>query len=68
MTADAMALAKARSMLLILVASCNQTLLALEAVGNVLDADMTEDLRRMIGRSEAELEALTGKLAELRGE
>jgi predicted nuclease with TOPRIM domain len=56
------ALRKARSLLIILMATCNQTLLALDAVGNVLDDDLTEDLRRMIGRTERELEALTAKL------
>jgi hypothetical protein len=55
-------LRKARSLLIILLATCQQTLLVLDAVGNVLDANMTEDLRRMIQRSEAELEALTAKI------
>lgn len=42
-----MALTKARSLLTILLATCEQTLLALDAAANVLDTDMTEDLRRM---------------------
>lgn len=51
-------------MLLILLASCKQTLLVLDASGNVLDQDMTDDLRRMIARSENELEGLTARLNE----
>ena len=47
---------------MLLLATCNQTLLALEAAANVLDTDLTGDLRRMIERSEAELEGLTGKI------
>jgi hypothetical protein len=34
---DVMALTKARSLLVILLATCEQTLLALDAAGNVLD-------------------------------
>jgi hypothetical protein len=60
---DVMALTKARSMMIILLATCNQTLLALEAVANVVDTDMTEDLRQMIKRTEGELDALKAKLA-----
>ena len=59
---DFVALTKARSMLLILLATCQQTLLALEAAANALDTDMTDDLRRMIERSERELEALNEQL------
>ena len=59
---DFVALTKARSMLTILLATCQQTLLALEAADNVLDKDMTDDLRRMIARSEDELQALNEKL------
>ena len=66
MAEDLIALTKARSMLLILLATCRETLTALDAAGNVLDREMTEDLRRMIGRSEAELEVLTGKLEAAR--
>ncbi len=64
---DAMALNKARSLLSILLATCQQTLLALDAVANVLDTDMTEDLRGMIVRTESELEVVTEKLAAFRG-
>ena len=51
---DLVELKKARSMLLLLLATCQQTLLALEATGNVLDDDLTKDLSAMIERSEAE--------------
>lgn len=52
-------------MLILLLATCNQTLLALEASANVLDTDLTADLSRMIERSESELEALTEKIKAL---
>lgn len=66
MAEDLIALTKARSMLLILLATCRETLTALDAAGNVLDSEMTEDLRRMVARSEAELEVLTGNLEAAR--
>ena len=59
-------LTKARSMLVILLATCEQTLLVLDAVANVLDTDMTEDLRAMIARTEGELTVMDEKLAALR--
>jgi hypothetical protein len=55
-------LRKARSMLVLLLATCQQTLLALEAAGNVLDTDLTNDLSAMIERTEAELAGLKLKL------
>jgi hypothetical protein len=58
-------LRKARSMLMLLLATCQQTLLALEATGNVLDADLTRDLTSMVARSEAELDALSAKIDAL---
>lgn len=67
MTADFVALTKARSMLLILLATCRETLTALDAAGNDLDTEMTEDLRRMIARSEKELAVLTDQLEAARG-
>jgi hypothetical protein len=67
-TEDYVAITKARSMLLILLATCRETLTALDAAGNVLDTDMTEDLRRMIARSEKELETLTDQLNAARGD
>jgi uncharacterized protein involved in exopolysaccharide biosynthesis len=57
---------KARALLIILMATCRETLTALDAVGNVLDTSMTEDLRRMIERSEGELAALTARIENLR--
>ena len=61
-----MALTKARSLLIILLATCEQTLLALDAAANALDTGMTEDLRRMIDRTRDELSAMDDKLATLR--
>ncbi len=55
-------LKKARSMLVLLLATCQQTLLALEAAGNVLDTDLTQELSAMIDRSEAELAGLKVKI------
>jgi hypothetical protein len=55
-------LKKAQSMLVLLLATCQHTLLALEAAGNVLDTDLTEDLTTMIARTEAELAGLKVKL------
>lgn len=66
MADDLVPLTKARSMLLILLATCRETLTALDAAGNELDVEMTEDLRRMIARTEDELEVLTEKLAGAR--
>ena len=59
------ALRKARSMLIILLATCEQTLLALDAAANVLDIDVTDDLRRMISRTQAEVAVMDDKLASL---
>ena len=60
-------LTQARSLLVLLLATCQQTLLALEAAGNVLDTGMTGDLRAMIKRSEQELEVLVAKISALGG-
>ena len=56
-------LTKARSMLIILLATCNETLLALEAAANILDVDLTRELTAMIERSERELDAVVARLA-----
>ena len=61
------ALTQARSLLVLLLATCQQTLLALEAAANELDTDMTEDLTKMIARSERELEVLVAKIAAAGG-
>ncbi len=55
-------LKRARSMLVLLLATCEQTLLALEAAGNVLDSDLKTALASMIERSEAELAGLKIKI------
>jgi hypothetical protein len=60
---DIAALTKARSMLILLLATCQQTLLALQATANILDTQLTDDLAAMVERSEAELVALNQKLA-----
>lgn len=59
---DLAELKKTRSMLVLLLATCQQTLLALEAAGNVLDTDLSEDLSAMIERSEEELASLQAKI------
>jgi hypothetical protein len=61
------ALTKARSLLLLLLATCKETQLALEAVANVLDTDLTKDLGDMINRSEGELAELQAKIEGLSG-
>jgi hypothetical protein len=63
--ADLAALRKARSMLILLLATCKESLLALEAAANVLDTDLTSELAAMIARSEKELVALNAKIEEL---
>ena len=63
--AERAAFVKARSMLVLLLATCQQTLLALEATGNVLDIDLTAELTAMVARTEKELHVLTEKLASL---
>jgi hypothetical protein len=57
---------KARSLLILLLATCKQTQLALEAASNALDTDLTSDLEAMIERTEREVVALSGKLEALR--
>ena len=61
------ALTQARSLLVLLLATCQQTLLALEAAANDLDTDMTEDLTAMIARSERELEVIVAKISAASG-
>jgi hypothetical protein len=62
---DLAQLSKARSMLIILLATCKQSLLALEATANLLDTDLTADLAKMVERSEAELVNLSKKIEAL---
>ena len=63
--ADLADLTKARSMLILLLATCKESLLALEAAANVLDTDLTSDQAAMITRSETELVALNAKIEAL---
>jgi hypothetical protein len=63
--ADLADLTKARSMLILLLATCNESLLALEAAANVLDTGLTRDLEAMITRSETQLVALNEKIKAL---
>ena len=52
-------------MLILLLAACKQTQIALEAAANALDTDLTSDLGAMIERTEVELAALTKKIQAL---
>jgi len=58
-------LTQARSMLMLLLATCKQSEIALHAAANVLDTDMTNDLTAMIERTERELLALNEKIRAL---
>ena len=62
---DRATLTQARSMLLLLLATCKQTQVALEAAANALDTDLTSDLAVMIERTEGDLAALTEKIRAL---
>ena len=55
---DRATLTQARSMLLLLLATCKETQTALQAAANALDTDLTTDVGAMIERTEQELEAL----------
>lgn len=52
-------------MLILLLATCRQTEVALLAAANVLDTDLTDVLTAMIERTERELAALVEKLEAL---
>lgn len=58
-------LTQARSMLILLLATCKQTQVALEAAANALDTDLTSDLEAMIERTETELASLVEKIKAL---
>lgn len=62
---DRATLTQARSMLILLLATCKQTQIALEAAANALDADLSNDLGAMIERTEHELAALGDKIRAL---
>lgn len=55
-------LMQARSMLILLLATCGQTKLALEAAANVLDTGLSRDLETMIERTESELKEVGAKI------
>ena len=50
---------------MLLLATCKETALALEAAANALDTDLTSDLKEMIERKEAELVVLNDKIKGL---
>ena len=52
-------------MLVLLLATCKQTQVALAAAANALDTDLADDLGVMIERTEDELLALTEKIEAL---
>lgn len=51
-----------RSMLMILLGACKTALTTFEAADNSVDAGLVADLRRMIERTEGEIEALTARI------
>jgi hypothetical protein len=53
--------------LILLLATCKQSQVALEAAANALDTDLTRDLGAMIERTEGELARLTDRIQALRG-
>jgi hypothetical protein len=59
---DVVSLVKARSMLIVLQATCRETLSAFEATGNALDAQFAADLRSIVTRTEDELAALSEQI------
>jgi hypothetical protein len=50
-------------MLTILLATCETSLEAFQAAGNPVDAELVQDLERMIERTRRELDALRGSPA-----
>jgi hypothetical protein len=52
-------------MLVLLLATCKQTEVALQAAANALDTDLSSDLNKMVERSERELVALNAKIEAL---
>lgn len=62
---DLSRLTQARSLLMLLLATCKQTQLALDAVANVLDTSLSRDLAAMIERSEVELTELSARIEAL---
>jgi hypothetical protein len=62
---DLSPLTQARSLLILLLATCKQTQLALEAAANVLDTGLSQDLEAMIERTEGELKEINAKIKAL---
>ena len=62
---DLSRLTQARSLLMLLLATCKQTQLALEAAANVLDTGLSRDLDTMIERTESELKEMNAKIEVL---
>jgi hypothetical protein len=54
-----------RSMLVILIAACQNAVTAFEAAHNAIDAELLADISRMIARSEGELAKLTREIEAL---
>lgn len=50
---------------MLLLATCKQSEVTLQAAANALDTELTKDLSRMIERSERELVALNAKIEAL---
>lgn len=50
---------------MLLLATCKQTEVALDAAANALDTDLASDLNKMIERTERELVALNAKIEAL---
>jgi hypothetical protein len=62
---DLSRLTQARSLLILLLATCKQTQLALEAAANVLDTGLSRDLEAMIKRTEGDLKEMNAKIEAL---
>jgi Skp family chaperone for outer membrane proteins len=62
---DLSRLTQARSLLILLLATCKQTQLALEVAANLLDTGLSRDLEAMIERSEGELKKMNAKIEAL---
>ena len=58
-------LTQARSLLILLLATCKQTQLALEAAASVLDTGLSRDLETMIERTESELKEMNATIQAL---
>jgi hypothetical protein len=66
MAQDIVALTKLRSMLTILLATCQQTLLVLEATDYALSSSLDDDLRKLVERLERDLQQLIDTLDALK--